>query len=79
MSQLFEAVASGKPLSALGTEMYMYGIYLSHGGTPEGYLQMDQDDLDMMYIAHSALEAHRHKRWMEGLVKIFQALFGRKE
>jgi len=78
MTGLFEAVASGKPLSGLGVDMYAYGMYLSNGGTPEGFMQMDRDDIDMMYIAHSALEAHRHKRWMEGLVKIFQALFGKK-
>ena len=78
MKELFEAVASGKPVSDLGAQMYMYGIYLSHGGTPEGYLDMDQDDLDLMYLSHSALEAHRHNRWMEGLVSIFQALFGKK-
>lgn len=78
MRELFEAVASGKPVSDLGTQIYMYGIYLSNGGTPEGYLQMDDDDLRLMYIAHSALEAHRHNRWMEGLIKIVQALFGKK-
>lgn len=78
MMELFESVAGGKPVSDLGAQMYMYGIYLSNGGTPEGYMGMDQDDLDMMFLAHSAIEAHRHNRWMEGLIKIIQSLFGTK-
>lgn len=78
MRELFKAVAKGEPVSDLGARMYMYGIYLAHGGTPEAYLSMDRDDLDMMYIAYSATEAHRHNRWIEGLIKIIQALFGNK-
>lgn len=78
MSELFESVASGKPVSQLGSEMYMYGVYLCNGGTPAGYMELDQDDRDLMYIAHSAMEAHRHKRWMEGLVKIILATFGKQ-
>ena len=65
-------------MTELGTQMYMYGIYLAHGGSPEAYLDLDQDDLDMMYVAYSATEAHRHNRWMEGLIKIIQAVFGIK-
>lgn len=56
----------------------MYGIYLAHGGNPETYLDMDQDDIDAMYIAYSATEAHRHNRWMEGLIKIIKSIFGIK-
>lgn len=78
MRELFESVASGKPVSPLGSQLYMYGIYLSHGGTPEGYAELDQDDLDLMFLAHSALEAHRHHVWMEGMIKVIKALFGKK-
>lgn len=76
MNELFTAVASGRAVSEYSSKVYMYGIYLANGGTPSGYEAMDDDDLDMMYVSYSAHEAHRHNRWMEGLVKIVKALFG---
>jgi len=78
MTELFEAVAGGKPVTDFGAQAYMYGLYLSNGGTPSAYMEMDQDDLDLMFIAYSAQEAHRHNRWMEGLIKIIQSVFGIK-
>lgn len=78
MRELFDSVAEGKPLTEFGAQAYMYGVYLEHGGTPSGYMEMDRDDLDLMFLAHSALEAHRHNRWMEGLIKIIQAIFGKQ-
>jgi len=78
MAELFEAIASGKPVTEFGARAYMYGIYLSNGGTPDAYMEMDDDDIDLMYIAYSATEAHRHNRWMEGLIKIIKALFGER-
>lgn len=76
MIELFTAVAKGKPISDYAQRVYMYGIYLANGGTPSGYEEMDDDDLDMMYLSYSAHEAHRHNRWAEGLVKIVKAVFG---
>jgi len=78
MTELFESVAGGKAVTDLGAQMYMYGMYLAHGGTPDGYMSLDQDDLDIMFIAYSATEAHRHNRWMEGLIKIIKSIFGIK-
>ena len=76
MRNLYESVASGKPLSTDGLRLFMYGIYLSNGGTPEDYMTLDDDDLDAMYIAYSAEKAHEHNQWMEGLVDIVKAIFG---
>ena len=78
MNELFQNVVKGEPISDYARQVYMYGIYLANGGTPSGYEEMDEDDLDMMYVSYSAHEAHRHSRWMEGLVKIVKALFGDK-
>jgi len=79
MMDLMEAIAKGQPVSPLGARMYMYGMYLANGGTPDDYFNMDEDDLDMMYIAFNATEAHRHNRWMEGLSKFIKALVGGTE
>lgn len=57
--------------------MYMYGIYLAHGGTPQAYEELDEDDVSMMYVAWSATEAHRHHAFFEGLIKIIQKIFGK--
>lgn len=77
MRELFEAVAAGKPVSDLGARMYMYGIYLAHGGTPKDYEELDEDDVAMMYLAWSATEAHRHNSFFEELIKIIQKIFER--
>jgi len=76
MTELFDSIAGGKPITEYGTRLYIYGIYLSNGGTPEAFMDMDADDIDAMYLSYSATEAHRHNRWMEGLIKIIKMIFG---
>lgn len=78
MKTLFDAVSQGKPVSELGARMYIYGMYLVHGGTPQGFEELDEDDIAMMYLAWSATEAHRHNSFFEGLIKIIQKLIGRR-
>lgn len=76
MMDLMDAISKGQPVSPLGARMYMYGIYLAHGGRPDDYFEMDEDDLDMMYVAYNATEAHRHNRWLEAMSKIVKAFIG---
>lgn len=78
MNALFQNIVRGQPVTEYARQLYMYGIYLANGGTPSGYEEMDEDDLDAMYVSYSAHEAHRHNRWLEGMVKIIKALFGDK-
>lgn len=51
--RLLEEAASGK--SALDGDsalLFAYGIYLSNGGTPAGFLEMTQDDIQIMFTAY---------------------------
>ena len=76
MRNLYENIATGRPLSTAGIRLFMYGIYLSNGGTPDNYMELDDDDLDAMYVAYSAEKAHEHNQWMEGMIEIIKAMFG---
>lgn len=51
--------------------MYVYGIYLMHGGTYEGFLDLDMDDVQMMYAAYRGDQEHMRNALLKGFFKMF--------
>lgn len=64
--RLFEEAASGKSsMNGDSALLYAYGIYLSNGGTPSGFLDMTPDDIQIMFTAHVGSQ----RRLAKGIVK----------
>ena len=56
--------------------MNMYGLYLAHGGTPDGFMNMTLDDVQMMYTSITAMNRNNSKDIVLGIAKVFGAMFG---
>lgn len=56
--------------------MNMYGLYLAHGGTPDGFMDMTMDDVQMMYTSFVAMNKNNTKDIVTGIAKIMGKMFG---
>lgn len=56
--------------------MNVYGLYLAHGGTPEGFMDMTMDDVQMMYTSFTAMNKNNTKDIVIGIAKIMGKMFG---
>lgn len=56
--------------------MNVYGLYLAHGGTPDGFMDMTIDDVQMMYTSIMAMNKNNSKDIVVGIAKIMGKLFG---
>lgn len=52
-----------------------YGDYLLHGGTPEGFLNLTDDDVQIMYTVGQA----ERVQMMETVIKSVAKMLGAKE
>ena len=53
----------------------VYGNYLMNGGTHEGFMELNEDDVQIMYIVH---ESERVKN-LNALLKSIAGMLGAKE
>ena len=56
--------------------MEAYGLYLAHGGTPEGFMNMTMDDVQMMYTSYTVMNKNNTKDIVLGLAKVMSGMFG---
>lgn len=73
--ELARAIGSGDPLSPQASMLHAYGIYLSNGGTPKGFMDMTEDDIQIMYTTYTANKTHERTELLKELVKIIQKMF----
>ena len=59
--------------------MNVYGLYLAHGGTPDGFMDMTLDDVQMMYTSIVAMNKNNTKDIITGVAKILGKVFGGDE
>ena len=59
--------------------MNLYGLYLAHGGTPDGFMDMTLDDAQMMYTSIMAMNKNNSKDIVMGVAKVLGAIFGEQE
>ncbi len=72
-----DAVASSQqPMSGEEGILYIYGIYLAHGGTPEGFENMTATDIQIMYTAYEGTRQRNHRESLRNAVHLVKALFG---
>lgn len=56
--------------------MNVYGLYLAHGGTPDGFMEMTMDDIQLMYTSFTAMNKNNSKDIVIGVAKIMGKVFG---
>ena len=69
------AITTGDGMSPQVATMQAYGLYLMHGGTPEGFMEMTEDEVQIMYSAYTATLAHERREFLKELVKIIEKMF----
>lgn len=50
--------------------MQLYGNYLLNGGSPEGFLDLTYDELQLMITVHSAEKARERNELMKSLARL---------
>ena len=73
--ELARAIGTGESVSPQAAMLHAYGIYLSHGGTPRDFMNMTEDDIQIMYTSYTATLAHERNELLKELVKIIQKMF----
>ncbi len=56
--------------------LYIYGIYLAHGGTPEGFESMTATDIQIMYSAYEGTRQRNHSESLRNAMHLIKAMFG---
>lgn len=59
--------------------MEAYGLYLFNGGTPEGFMSMTMDDIQMMYTSYTAMNRNNTKNIVLGIAKVIGRMFGEQD
>jgi len=59
--------------------LYTYGMYLANGGTPEGFMEMSNEDVEMMHAAMVGTQMRERKELLEGIAKILVKVLGGKD
>lgn len=66
-------------MSPESAQLYTYGIYLANGGTPDGFMSMTQEDIEIMYNAWEGSRIRNRNEILEGLGKMINSMFGGKD
>ena len=73
-----DAVVKGE-MSSDSALLYTYGMYLAHGGTPDGFMEMTDEDIEIMHTSLVGTQIHDKKDYLEGIAKILAKLIGGTE
>lgn len=68
-------MATGEGISPDVALKQAYGLYLLHGGTPDGFEDMTPDDVQIMYSAYMATMAYNRHELIKDIVKIIEGMF----
>ena len=73
--ELSNAIVSGEGISPQIALSQAYGIYLMHGGTREGFMNLTEDEVQTMYTVYTATQAHERRELLKELVRIIEKMF----
>lgn len=68
-------MATGEGISPDIALRQAYGLYLMHGGTPDGFEDLTPDDVQIMYSAYMATMAYDRHELIKDIIKIIEAMF----
>lgn len=74
-----EAICDEKLASPQSNYLYAYGLYLANGGTPEGFQEMNDEDVAIMFNSYMALQENNNRKILNGIIRIVNAMFGGRE
>lgn len=74
MRNFQEAILSKDGMTSEAALLYMRGLYLLNGGTTEDFLEMNGEDIMLMYSAYMADEARR----MRDLAEVMALIAGKQ-
>ncbi len=61
--------------SPVSAEMYAFGIYLMHGGDPDRFADLTQDQIQILLTAYTCTI----RRILDMFIKMFKAMAGVKD
>ena len=70
-----KAISSGEGVTPNIALKQAYGLYLMHGGTPEGFMDLTPDDVQMMYTAYISTATYHRRELIKDIVKIVEAMY----
>ena len=72
--ELSRALVTGEGISPKIAFTQAYGLYLMHGGTPEGFMQLTEDDVQTMYTSYISTLANDRRELVKDIVKILEKM-----
>lgn len=72
---LFEDAVSKGEFSPVSAEIYAFGIYLMHGGDPDKFADLTQDQIQILLTAYTCTV----RRFIDSFYKMFKAMAGVKD
>ena len=60
-------------LSNEGALLYAYGIYLMNGGTPEGFSQLTNNDIQILLYSYTGTNIRQNKVLIEAIAQMLGA------
>ena len=63
-------------MSPQGAFLYTYGVYLANGGTPDGFMDLTPQDVQLMYTVHVAEKNRDNLVLLKGIAKIMSKVMG---
>lgn len=73
--RLFEQAVLGGQMEGETYEMFAYGLYLMHGGTYKGFMDLNDDEVQMMVTSYVGLQ----QNILNQLVKSIGKMLGAEE
>lgn len=70
-----ESVAKGQ-LNGQSALLLAYGLYLSNGGTPSGFAEFSQEDIDIMLASRTSYDTFNRVELIRGFAQVIAKMFG---
>lgn len=68
---VFEDAVINDTMSGDAAFLYTYGLFLANGGTYNQFMDMDWDDVQLMYYAQEITRRKTVKETIEGVARLF--------
>lgn len=72
--ELSRAIITGDGVSPQIAFAQAYGLYLMNGGTPEGFMQLTEDDIQIMYTSYMSTLVNNRRELMKDIVKVLEKM-----
>lgn len=74
--RIFEENVARGQLNGQSALLLAYGLYLSNGGTPSGFAEFSQEDIDIMLASRTSYDTFNRVELIKGFAQAFARMFG---